>query len=127
MTDKESNAEPSLGSENIDEDLSNRRTDSSRARMNAPISVVVTSQSGERIGQGTATLKNLSLQGALITDLHLSSGASPLEEGKSYSIMFRLMAGPLAGMEASCEAIRYDKEMTGFGVRLPQGFNLPIV
>jgi len=104
----------------------NRRGDSARARMNAPVSVVVESASGERIAIGTATLKNLSLMGALIADMKLSGGVK-LDSGKQYVLRFRLMAGPLAGMEASCEAVRYDSVTQGFGVRLPDGFKLPII
>lgn len=101
-----------------------RRLDSARTRMNAPISVVLVNSENQRIATGTATLKNLSLQGALITDMQLA-GPTP-DLSKEYRIRFRLMAGPLAGMEGWCEPVRIDGGAAGIGVYMPNGFFLPI-
>jgi|GEM_PF-6487295 len=103
---------------------SERRLDSARTRMNAPISVVLLDAEGARIATGTATLKNLSLQGALITDMRLTSSPDLSQE---YRIRFRLMAGPLAGMEGWCEPVRVDGQASGIGVYMPNGFFLPIM
>lgn len=101
-----------------------RRRDT-RARMNAPISIVLDDEHGNRVTQGTANLANLSVRGALISNLRLLDDFQ-LDEQTPYTIRFQLMAGPLAGMTAVCTSVRYDPALKGFGVRIPEGFKLPI-
>lgn len=101
-----------------------RRLDSARTRMNAPISVVLLNDKGKRVSTGTATLKNLSLQGALITDMKLTNDVEDFND--EYRIRFRLMAGPLAGMEGLCEPVRLDSAKGTIGAFMPNGFFLPI-
>jgi hypothetical protein len=103
-----------------------RRADTARARMNAPISIIVDGPDGKRIGKGMATLRDLSLSGAFITQLHLRDNPT-FSPDVGYTLKFRLMAGPLAGMEADCHAVRYDAAEGGFGCRIPDGFRLPLV
>lgn len=103
-----------------------RREDTARSRLNAPVSIVIDDLNQERVGSGTANLRDLSLHGALITDVQLSNGRS-LDPDAQYVLRFRLMAGPLAGMEALCRSVRFDASVGGFGVRIPDGFKLPIL
>lgn len=102
-----------------------RRSDTNRARLNSPISVIIEEEDGTRVGAGSANLRDLSLNGALVTDVSLSNGEG-LEPDGVYVVKFRLVAGPLAGMEAVCRSVRYDSSCNGFGVRIPDGFRLPI-
>lgn len=103
-----------------------QREDTFRARLNAPISIIIDDTEGNRIATGTANLRDLSLRGALISDIHISSGTK-LDPNKTYALRFRLMAGPLTGMEAECHSVRYDETTRGFGVRIPDGFKIPLV
>lgn len=104
----------------------NQRADTFRARLNAPISVIIEDSEGNRVTIGTANLRDLSLRGALISDLRLPPGVK-LDTAASYTLKFRLMAGPLTGMEADCQAVRYDASIGGFGVRIPDGFRIPLI
>jgi len=61
----------------------------------------------------------------MITELQLPAGVT-LDPNVAYSIRFRLMAGPLSGMEAECTSVRYDERTRGFGVRIPDGFRIPL-
>jgi hypothetical protein len=103
-----------------------QRADTFRARLNAPISIIIDDIEGNRIATGTANLRDLSLRGAMISDIHISSGMK-LDPSQTYSLRFRLMAGPLTGMEAECHSVRYDEVTRGFGVRIPDGFKIPLV
>ncbi|MCK6440870.1 MAG: hypothetical protein L6Q71_11810 [Planctomycetes bacterium] len=96
-----------------------------RTLINAPISLVVERPDGKRVARGTATLKNLSLRGALITDLKLMNDVT-LNERDQYCLRFSLMVGPFTGLEALCEPVRYESANAGFGVRLPKGFKFAI-
>ena len=109
-----------------DLDVDSRRADTIRTRLNAPISIVLIDKDNNRVGGGTANLRDLSLRGAMITDLRLRDGVK-LSKDTEYRMRFRLMAGPLAGMEADCHAVRYEEEIDGFGLSLPDGFRLPII
>ncbi len=109
-----------------DGQLGSRRADTFRARLNAPITVSIEDLTGERVAIGTGILRDLSLQGAMITELRLPAGIK-LDPEATYSIRFRLIAGPLTGLEADCKSVRYDAKTRGFGVRIPEGFRLPLV
>lgn len=103
-----------------------QRADTFRARLNAPISIIIDNSNGQRVATGTANLRDLSLRGALITEISLNAGVV-LDPEANYSLRFRLMAGPLTGMEAECHSVRYDETTRGFGVRIPDGFKIPLV
>ena len=107
-------------------DTNQRREIGTRTLVNAPISFIVERiEGGGRVATGTGTLKNLSLRGALITDLRIAGGVR-LDEHEQYNLRFTLMVGPFAGLEAVCNPVRYDPESNGFGVRMPHGFKFPI-
>ncbi|MCA8938793.1 MAG: PilZ domain-containing protein [Planctomycetes bacterium] len=103
-----------------------RRADTIRTRLNAPISIVLINEDNERVAGGTANLRDLSLRGAMVTDVRMQEGFE-ISTDSEYRLRFRLMAGPLAGMEADCRAVRFDPEIGGFGLSLPDGFRLPII
>lgn len=95
-----------------------------RTLLDVPVSIELRDTDGTKLGQGHAVLKDLSLDGACLTDLDVTAAEGKNLEGKSPRIHFRITEGPFQGVEAVAKPVRPLALNGSVGVSLENGFQL---
>lgn len=75
-----------------------------RAEVNSPCELTVTLEDGTSFDSGSATIRNLSVGGALLSNLRLGKGVLPLQ---NFTLLIKFLDIPeLAGLVGECEVVR---------------------
>ena len=89
-----------------------------RNEVNMPAFLTVLNQDERVYTRGTALVKNLSMQGALLTNLKLRRGAFP---ANGFIILLRMKGPKVSGVRARCRPVRFTKgRELGLGVEFDE-------